>query len=86
MAVLDSLDTDYQKDEDPQRRLENQMKKFGWEEEFWKGRTNIWMRLKPQFWALFDEPYSSTFAKVFHIVFPESRISNYFVLFKIFKS
>uniref|UniRef100_A0A914H0L6 BTB domain-containing protein n=1 Tax=Globodera rostochiensis TaxID=31243 RepID=A0A914H0L6_GLORO len=64
LAVLDKLDTDDLKDEDPQTQEQHRMKKFGWEDAFWEGRLNWWMRTKPRIWALFDEPYSSTAAKV----------------------
>jgi len=64
LAVLDRLDMDCLKDEDPQTREQQRMKKFGWEEEYWEGRLDWWMRIKPKLWALFDEPYSSAAAKV----------------------
>ncbi|KAL7076421.1 hypothetical protein ACQ4LE_004398 [Meloidogyne hapla] len=64
LAVLDRLDMDCLKDEDPQTREHQRMKKFGWEEEYWEGRLDWWMRIKPKIWALFDEPYSSAAAKV----------------------
>ena len=40
------------------------MKKFGLEEEYKSGELNCWQRIQPKIWALFDEPYSSTAAKV----------------------
>jgi potassium voltage-gated channel Shaw-related subfamily C protein 1 len=55
---------DIYKDEDPQTREQLMMKKFGWEEEYWAGSVNFWMKWKPRIWALFDEPYSSFCAKV----------------------
>jgi potassium voltage-gated channel Shaw-related subfamily C member 1 len=64
LAVLDKLDTDDLHEEDPQTREQQRMKKFGWEEAYWEGRLNWWMRTKPRIWALFDEPYSSSAAKV----------------------
>uniref|UniRef100_A0A914C2L1 BTB domain-containing protein n=1 Tax=Acrobeloides nanus TaxID=290746 RepID=A0A914C2L1_9BILA len=63
LAVLDKLDMDIYKDEDPQTREQLMMKKFGWEEEYWAGSVNFWMKWKPRIWALFDEPYSSFCAK-----------------------
>uniref|UniRef100_A0A0N5C1E1 BTB domain-containing protein n=1 Tax=Strongyloides papillosus TaxID=174720 RepID=A0A0N5C1E1_STREA len=68
LAVLDKLDFDIPEEEDPQTREQRIMKKFGWEEEYWQGKITSWMRLKPQVWALFDEPYSSKFAKCIAIV------------------
>lgn len=40
------------------------MKKFGLEEEYQMGELNCWQKVKPKIWALFDEPHSSTAAKV----------------------
>ncbi|VDK49828.1 unnamed protein product [Anisakis simplex] len=64
LAVLDKLDIDNCKDEDPELREQELMKKFGWEEQFYEGRVSLWMKYKPRVWALFDEPYSSQAAKV----------------------
>lgn len=64
LAVLDKLDMDTHRDEDPQTREQIMMKKFGWEEEYYSDSVNLWMRWKPKIWALFDEPYSSFCAKV----------------------
>uniref|UniRef100_A0A914V3D7 BTB domain-containing protein n=1 Tax=Plectus sambesii TaxID=2011161 RepID=A0A914V3D7_9BILA len=63
LAVLDRLDYDASKEVDPQLREEEEMKRFGWEERYWQGESTWWMRLKPKVWALFDEPYSSSWAK-----------------------
>ena len=40
------------------------MKKFGLDEKFRSGELSCWQRVKPRIWALFDEPYSSSAAKV----------------------
>jgi len=40
------------------------MKKFGLDEQLGSGQLTCWQRVKPRIWALFDEPYSSTAAKV----------------------
>jgi len=40
------------------------MKKFGLDEKFRSDQLSCWQRVKPKIWALFDEPYSSTAAKV----------------------
>jgi len=37
---------------------------YGLEERYEAGQLSCWERIKPKIWALFDEPYSSTFAKV----------------------
>lgn len=62
--MLDQLDTENQHDEDPEVREQMRMKRFGWEDEYWRGESTLWMKLKPRLWALFDEPYSSSAAKV----------------------
>ncbi|CAI5455476.1 unnamed protein product [Caenorhabditis angaria] len=61
LAVLDRMDVD--KEDDPTLREQDTMKKFGWEEDFFQGKRTKWMYLKPRIWALFDEPYSSQYAK-----------------------
>jgi potassium voltage-gated channel Shaw-related subfamily C protein len=37
---------------------------FGYEDDYLAGTLSRWQRLKPRVWSLFDEPYSSTGAKV----------------------
>lgn len=37
---------------------------FGYEEAYHAGTLTRWQKLKPKIWALFDEPYSSSSAKV----------------------
>ncbi|GMT05065.1 hypothetical protein PENTCL1PPCAC_27239, partial [Pristionchus entomophagus] len=65
LAVLDKMDSDIMRDDDdPDLREQEIMKKFGWEEDFFQGKRTKWMHYKPRLWALFDEPYSSTTAKV----------------------
>ncbi|XP_073822938.1 shaw-like isoform X3 [Musca autumnalis] len=59
LAILDKLDIDNEKPSEEQvARL------FGFEDSINKGRLNCWQRIKPKIWALFDEPSSSTGAKV----------------------
>ena len=59
LGILDRLDLDTDKPTE-----DDIMKKFGWEEEYKSGELNCWQRIQPKIWALFDEPYSSTSAKV----------------------
>lgn len=59
MAVIEGLDLDV----DPPSQ-EEIAKKFGWEEDYYSGSLSKWQRLKPKIWALFDEPWSSKYAKV----------------------
>ncbi|XP_046812152.1 potassium voltage-gated channel protein Shaw [Lucilia cuprina] len=59
LAILDKLDIDNEKPSEEQvARL------FGFEDSINKGQLNCWQRLKPKIWALFDEPSSSTGAKI----------------------
>ena len=59
LAILDKLDIDNEKPSEEQvARL------FGFEDSINKGHLNCWQRIKPKVWALFDEPSSSTGAKV----------------------
>lgn len=59
LAVLDRLDLDTEKPSD-----EELARKFGFEEDYFKGSVSWWQNIKPQIWSLFDEPYSSNSAKV----------------------
>ncbi|CAD5114130.1 DgyrCDS3275 [Dimorphilus gyrociliatus] len=63
LQILDRLDLDTDKPTE-----EEMMKKFGLEEEYQTGDLNCWQKVKPKIWALFDEPYSSTGAKVVAVV------------------
>jgi potassium voltage-gated channel Shaw-related subfamily C protein len=63
LAILDRLDLDTDKPSD-----EDIMKKFGLEEQYAAGELTCWQKVKPKIWALFDEPYSSTCAKVSQIL------------------
>lgn len=59
LAVLDRLDLDTDKPSE-----EELARKFGFEEDYFRGNLSWWQRTKPSIWSLFDEPYSSTSAKV----------------------
>ena len=59
LAILDKLDLD---SEHPSE--EEIARKFGFEEDFMKGKLSCWQTLKPKVWSLFDEPYSCVAAKV----------------------
>lgn len=59
LAVLDRLDLDTEKPSE-----EELARKFGFEEDYYKGSISWWQNMKPQIWSLFDEPYSSNSAKV----------------------
>ena len=73
--MLDRLDLDTDKPSD-----EELAKRFGYEDDYYSGgfagtirsciccttsgTVSWWMRLKPKIWSIFDEPYSSSTAKV----------------------
>lgn len=59
LQILDGLDLDTDKP-----TLEDVMRRFGLEEEFKSNRLTWWQRVKPKIWAMFEEPYSSSAAKV----------------------
>ncbi|GBL89138.1 Potassium voltage-gated channel protein Shaw, partial [Araneus ventricosus] len=59
LAVLDRLDLDTEKPSD-----EEIARKFCMEEDYNNGTLSCWQRMKPKIWSLFDEPYSSLWAKV----------------------
>ncbi|OZC11976.1 K+ channel tetramerization domain protein [Onchocerca flexuosa] len=59
LAVIESLDLDA---EPPTQ--EETAKKFGWEDDYYSGNLSKWQQLKPKIWALFDEPWSSQYAKI----------------------
>ena len=59
LAVLDRLDLDTEKPSE-----EELARKFGFEEDYYKGTLSWWQEVKPRIWSLFDEPYSSNAAKV----------------------
>ncbi|ESO12766.1 hypothetical protein HELRODRAFT_63495 [Helobdella robusta] len=73
LQTLDRLDLDTDKPTE-----EEIMKKFGLDEEFNCGNElSFWLRVKPKIWALFDEPYSSTLAKLV------ATISVFFIIVSI---
>lgn len=57
--MLDRLDLDTEKPTD-----EELARKFGFEDDYVSGNVSWWQKMKPKIWSLFDEPYSSTSAKV----------------------
>ncbi|CAG9812651.1 unnamed protein product [Phaedon cochleariae] len=59
LAILDKLDIDAARPSD-----EEVARMFGFEEAYYNGTLSRWQKLKPKIWALFDEPYSSSQAKV----------------------
>ncbi|XP_065357685.1 potassium voltage-gated channel protein Shaw isoform X4 [Calliphora vicina] len=63
LAVLDRLDLDTEKPSE-----EELARKFGFEEDYYKGTLSWWQEIKPRIWSLFDEPYSSNAAKIIGVV------------------
>ncbi|GFY47583.1 potassium voltage-gated channel protein Shaw [Trichonephila inaurata madagascariensis] len=63
LAVLDRLDLDTEKPSD-----EEIARKFCMEEDYNNGTLSCWQRMKPKIWSLFDEPYSSLWAKIIGVM------------------
>jgi len=63
LQILDGLELDTDKPTD-----EDIMKKFGLDDQLQTGDLTCWQRIKPHIWATFEEPYSSTFAKVSRLI------------------
>ncbi|KAK5641176.1 hypothetical protein RI129_009723 [Pyrocoelia pectoralis] len=63
LAILDKLDLDTERPSD-----EEVARMFGYEEGYHNGTLTTWQKLKPKIWALFDEAYSSTAAKVVAVI------------------
>ncbi|XP_058977117.1 potassium voltage-gated channel protein Shaw isoform X2 [Musca domestica] len=63
LAVLDRLDLDTEKPSE-----EELARKFGFEDDYYKGTLSWWQETKPRIWSLFDEPYSSNAAKIIGVV------------------
>ena len=59
LTVLDRLDLDTDKPS-----AEETAKKFGFEDDYYSGELSWWQKTKPKIWSIFDEPYSSSAAKV----------------------
>jgi potassium voltage-gated channel Shaw-related subfamily C protein len=74
LAVLDRLDLDTDKPTE-----EEMARKFGYEEDYFRGSVSWWQRMKPNIWSLFDEPYSSMAAKVINYI----TFSVIFIRYKI---
>lgn len=72
LAVLDRLDLDTDKPSE-----EEIARKFGFEEDYANNRLSKWQRLKPKMWSFFDEPYSSTGAKVGYLMWTLSWDERY---------
>ena len=62
LAILDKLDIET---ENPTE--EEVARKFGWEDDYLADDLSLWQRVKPKIFSLFDEPHSSTCARVRNI-------------------
>uniref|UniRef100_A0A183BQ06 BTB domain-containing protein n=1 Tax=Globodera pallida TaxID=36090 RepID=A0A183BQ06_GLOPA len=65
--VLQTLDK-LELDDEALRNEEELYKRFGFEEEYKNKELNCWQRTKPKLWRMFDEPSSSTGAKVVAVI------------------
>ncbi|XP_059086505.1 potassium voltage-gated channel protein Shaw-like [Tigriopus californicus] len=63
LTVLDRLDLDSEKP-----TQEETAKKFGFEDDYFSGNLSWWQKTKPKIWSMFDEPYSSSAAKVVGVI------------------
>ena len=63
MTILDKLDIETENTTE-----EEVARKFGWEDAYLNQELTLWQRVKPKIWSLFDEPHSSTFAKVTQVM------------------
>lgn len=78
LQTLDRLDLDTDKPTE-----EEILKKFGFEGDdvYMDSSMSVWLRVKPKIWALFEEPHSSSLAKVC-----ESHFLFFLTFVKITKS
>uniref|UniRef100_A0A915MHU1 BTB domain-containing protein n=1 Tax=Meloidogyne javanica TaxID=6303 RepID=A0A915MHU1_MELJA len=60
LALIESMEMDT----DIRPTQEDVAKKFGWEEEYNNGKLNLWQKVKPKLWSLFEEPWTSRGARV----------------------
>uniref|UniRef100_A0A914HE13 BTB domain-containing protein n=1 Tax=Globodera rostochiensis TaxID=31243 RepID=A0A914HE13_GLORO len=65
--VLQTLDK-LELDDEALRNEEELYKRFGLEEEYKNKELNCWQKTKPKLWRMFDEPSSSTGAKVVAVI------------------
>ncbi|KAL3116041.1 hypothetical protein niasHT_007341 [Heterodera trifolii] len=65
--VLQTLDK-LELDDEAMRNEEELYKRFGFEEQYKNKELNCWQRTKPKLWRMFDEPSSSTGAKIIAVI------------------
>uniref|UniRef100_A0A1I7XJ45 Ion_trans domain-containing protein n=1 Tax=Heterorhabditis bacteriophora TaxID=37862 RepID=A0A1I7XJ45_HETBA len=63
LKTLDELDIEVDNEDGP-----DLYKRFGWEDDFHNDSLSNWQKMKPKIWRLFDEPSSSSGAKVIAII------------------
>ena len=71
LTVLDRLDLDTEKPS-----AEEVAKKFGFEDDYFSNNLSWWQKTKPKIWSMFDEPYSSSAAKVSPKSYSDNRTKN----------
>ena len=59
LTILDKLDIET---ENPTE--EEVAQRFGWEDAYHRDALSLWQRTKPKMYSLFDEPHSSSCARV----------------------
>ena len=78
--MLDRLDLDTEKPS-----AEEVAKKFGFEDDYYSGNLSWWQKTKPKIWSMFDEPYSSSAAKVssfYKVCF--SQLASYYRIYRVY--
>ncbi|XP_065581356.1 potassium voltage-gated channel protein Shaw-like isoform X2 [Artemia franciscana] len=63
LTILDKLDIETEK-----KTPEEVARRFGFEDEFLAGKLTRWQKFKPAAWSFFEEPYSSSAAKVVGVI------------------
>ncbi|CAK5120208.1 unnamed protein product [Meloidogyne enterolobii] len=63
-----SLIESMEMDTDIRPTQEDVAKKFGWEDEYNNGKLNLWQKVKPKLWSLFEEPWTSRGARIISII------------------
>ena len=78
LQILDDIEVD------PDGSSEDRYIKFGLEDKFRSNTLNWWHKVKVRTWTMFEEPYSSTSAKVrilFHNILKFINSDNKTILF-----
>ncbi|KAL7071663.1 hypothetical protein ACQ4LE_009379, partial [Meloidogyne hapla] len=64
LALIESMEMDTE----IRPTQEDIAKKFGWEDEYNNKKLNLWQKVKPKLWSLFEEPWTSRGARIISII------------------